>query len=414
MSSDKQFTATGDADIGFQTTGRTIKTGVSVAGTVAGIVAIVPTPDGTGIIARGEIATTKSPAFSQHAGVYGEADNLGVIGWGTVATSTGVFGGTRNGDGFGIRGETLTGTGIQGQSFGTGRAVVGISGEGDAIVGKTDGGIGVQGSSVNRMGVFGESTNFDGVFGNSHHNPGAGVSGHNDAGGIGVYGESLKPGSGSGSRDGAGDGLTGASADGRGVVGLSRTQAGVVGFSDAFVGVWAESKDPTRAGLFATNNRGAGLAARIEGNVEVTGDIRLVNADCAEDFYVTDAETIRPGTVMVIDGEDRLSQSVGAYDKRVAGVVAGAGDYRPGIVLDKQESSGGRRRLPISVLGKVYCKVDANYCSIDVGDLLTTSPTPGHAMKVLEPNKAFGAVIGKALRSLNGGQGLIPILITLQ
>jgi hypothetical protein len=49
-----------------------------------------------------------------------------------------------------------------------------------------------------------------------------------------------------------------------------------------------------------------------------------------------------------------------------------------------------------------------------MGDLLTTSPTPGHAMKADDPLKAFGAVIGKALRPLDEGEGLIPILIALQ
>jgi hypothetical protein len=62
----------------------------------------------------------------------------------------------------------------------------------------------------------------------------------------------------------------------------------------------------------------------------------------------------------------------------------------------------------------VYCKVDAQYSPIEVGDLLTTSPTPGHAMKADDPLKAFGTVIGKALRPLSEGQGLIPILIALQ
>jgi hypothetical protein len=35
-------------------------------------------------------------------------------------------------------------------------------------------------------------------------------------------------------------------------------------------------------------------------------------------------------------------------------------------------------------------------------------------MKATKPSKAFGAVIGKALRPLKDGQGLIPILIALQ
>ncbi|SIO63197.1 hypothetical protein SAMN05443247_09627 [Bradyrhizobium erythrophlei] len=73
MSTDKQFTATGDADIGFQTTGNTIGTGVSVTGVLAGVVAAVPTADGTGTIARGQIATSRSPAFNQHAGVWPQA-----------------------------------------------------------------------------------------------------------------------------------------------------------------------------------------------------------------------------------------------------------------------------------------------------------------------------------------------------
>jgi hypothetical protein len=66
------------------------------------------------------------------------------------------------------------------------------------------------------------------------------------------------------------------------------------------------------------------------------------------------------------------------------------------------------------LLGKVYCKIDAQYSPTGVGDLLTTSPTPGHAMKVDDPLKAFGAVIGKALRPLRSGQELVPILIALQ
>jgi hypothetical protein len=48
---------------------------------------------------------------------------------------------------------------------------------------------------------------------------------------------------------------------------------------------------------------------------------------------------------------------------------------------------------------------------IDVGNLLTTSSTSGYAMKAGDPLKSFGAVIGKALRPLAEGQGLIPILI---
>ena len=106
------------------------------------------------------------------------------------------------------------------------------------------------------------------------------------------------------------------------------------------------------------------------------------------------------------------SESSTAYDKRVAGVVSGAGGYRPGLILDRQPGQQGR--APLALLGKVYCKVDAGYGPIEVGDLLTTSPIRGHAMKADDPVKAFGAVIGKALKRFSGGTGLIPILIALQ
>jgi hypothetical protein len=140
------------------------------------------------------------------------------------------------------------------------------------------------------------------------------------------------------------------------------------------------------------------------------GDIKLFGADCAEEFEV--AEQADPGVVMVIDDQGKLCASTTAYDRRVAGVVAGAGDLRPGIVLGHTDEDTGR--LPIALSGRTYCKVDARFGAIAIGDLLTTSPTRGHAMKAADATHAFGAVIGKALRPLPTGQGLIPILIALQ
>jgi len=150
------------------------------------------------------------------------------------------------------------------------------------------------------------------------------------------------------------------------------------------------------------------------GNVEVTvGDIRLSGADCAEDFDTREIESVEPGSVMVATEGGRLQQSFKAYDKGVIGVVSGAGNYQPGIILGQQKKSP-ENRLPIALMGKVYCKVDADQAAIEVGDLLTTSPTQGHAMKVLDPIKAFGTVIGKALGALDAGKGMIPILVALQ
>ena len=95
------------------------------------------------------------------------------------------------------------------------------------------------------------------------------------------------------------------------------------------------------------------------------------------------------------------------------GVVAGAGAYRPGIVLDRRGADTGSR-LPISVVGKVTCRADARYGPIGVGDLLTSSPSTGAAMRVADPAVATGAIIGKALTPLASGMGSIDMLVALQ
>jgi hypothetical protein len=277
------------------------------------------------------------------------------------------------------------------------------------------------------------------VLGNSQYGVGVhGISGEGseagpNTGGSGVFGE----------HTGGGNGVYGTSVSGNAVAGKSTTgNAGWFENTQTGNGVQGTTSDSNSSGVIGVNNVGgngvygtsvsgnavAGKSTKgnagwfdgpvyVNGNVDVTGDVVLsaVSAsggDCAEEFEVTGTADIEPGTVMVLDQNGALRSSQQAYDKRVAGVISGAGDYKPGLILDRKESSEGR--VPIALIGKVYCKVDAQYVAIEVGDLLTTSPTPGHAMKAADPLKAFGTVIGKALRPLEGGQGLIPILVALQ
>jgi hypothetical protein len=165
--------------------------------------------------------------------------------------------------------------------------------------------------------------------------------------------------------------------------------------------------------LFAASGDNSTTAeATIHLNGEA-GDIILRNADCAEDFPIENASSVEPGTVLVIGGDTQLRVCSEAYDKRVAGVVAGAGSYKPGIILGRKEDQRDNS-LPVALMGRVYCKVDSRQGAIEVGDLLTTSPTPGHAMKVTDPMKAFGAVIGKAPEPISRRMGMIPILVALQ
>ena len=162
-------------------------------------------------------------------------------------------------------------------------------------------------------------------------------------------------------------------------------------------------------GMILLRNAAGKEMVRLDGK---EGDIILQNADCAEEFDVAEDELVEAGTVMVLDDNGQLRVSDGVYDKKVAGVVSGAGEYKPGIILDKQP--GNKSRHPIALMGKVYCKVDARQSPISVGDLLTTSETPGHAMKANDVLQAFGAVLGKALGSLTEGVGMIPVLVSLQ
>ncbi len=150
----------------------------------------------------------------------------------------------------------------------------------------------------------------------------------------------------------------------------------------------------------------------VSGNINVKGDVVLTGADCAEQFDLGADEIADPGTVMAIDETGALRASRKAYDRAVAGVVSGAGEFRPGIVLDQR--SDARGRAAIALVGKVYCKVDADVAPVAVGDLLTTSDRPGHAMKLTDPLLGFGSVIGKALKPMASGQGLLPILVALQ
>ena len=142
------------------------------------------------------------------------------------------------------------------------------------------------------------------------------------------------------------------------------------------------------------------------------GDISLGNADCAEEFDIAEQSNVEAGTVVCLDSQGQLRAGNQPYDKKVAGVISGAGDYKPGIILDQRPSDSDRK--PVALMGKVFCKVDATFAPIEIGDLLTTSATEGHAMKATAPAQAFGSVIGKALGSLPEGIGLIPILVTLQ
>jgi hypothetical protein len=227
-----------------------------------------------------------------------------------------------------------------------------------------------------------------------------------------------------------GPGLYGKSASGHGVYGeVSNSSAavfglnngsgyGLYGVSRGGYGVFASSS--ITAGYFVSDNgigiyaKGAKYALHARGDVIIENGGVWVNSkrvhDFAEPFELVDKENLEQGDVVVIDpaNPEHLKKSEKAYDPLVAGVVSSL--QQAGLIIGARKDNS--KDKPIALVGRVLCKVDARYAPIQVGDLLTTSDTPGHAMKAIDPKP--GTIIGKALQPLESGTGKILILISLQ
>ena len=143
-------------------------------------------------------------------------------------------------------------------------------------------------------------------------------------------------------------------------------------------------------------------------------------SDIAEPADVTTldlVEQVEPGMVMVIDRErdGRLVPCSAAYDTAVAGVISGANGLAPGMVLKAEGQAHADGEHPLAMVGRVWVLCDADAAGpIARGDRLTTSATPGHAMRVGDEARAPGTVIGKAMTELKDGKGLVLVLVNLQ
>jgi hypothetical protein len=145
------------------------------------------------------------------------------------------------------------------------------------------------------------------------------------------------------------------------------------------------------------------------------GNSGLLSAsgDMAE-MFPSSGEAVMPGSVMAIDPERPGALRVASrpYDRRVAGVVSGARDYRPGITLNV--GSTDPSRVTVTLTGTVYCLVTSANGPVRAGDLLTSSAVPGYAMRAGDTDSARGAILGKALEDLRGDRGLVLTLASLQ
>jgi len=205
------------------------------------------------------------------------------------------------------------------------------------------------------------------------------------------------------------------------------------GAAVGYWGWWSETNDSFGRGdgvfgvadvngnyrVLATVNRsgyGGVAVSDAGGNVTAYMDAEVgfwsKNGDVAENFPSVGSE-IRPGSVLVLDSQKpgALALSTQAYDRRVAGVVSGASDYKSAITLGKREEAG---HVPVTLTGTAYCLVTNANGPIRAGDLLTTSSIPGHAMRVTDFAASQGAILGKAMQDFDDDTGLIMILAALQ
>jgi hypothetical protein len=171
-------------------------------------------------------------------------------------------------------------------------------------------------------------------------------------------------------------------------------------------------------GIYAQCTSSGGWAGIFRGKVKIqnSGGQTVVEIgeglDYAEGFDVTDPLTVEPGSVMILDPDNpgNLAVSHEPYDKKVAGIIAGANKLNSGVRL-----GAGQFDHDVALAGRVYCNVDASQQAVEIGDMLTTSSLPGYAMPASDPSLSRGAILGKAMQKIEkGNKGKILVLVTLQ
>ena len=403
-------------------------------------------------------------------GAYIGEDGLGPYGY-IGGSANAVFGSSMAddaiyGDSFAVRaagvrgvGRGNDGQGVYGEHFGNGHGVYGKTGDTDNKSGVFGEGPfrGVTGMSTDGIGVYGEGA-YGGVTGMS--TDGIGVYGASSAqhaiygdtsaaGKVGIYGsfggQTADPVHsaaiyGNGGRSGA-PGVRGYAHSDKGVEGDSRNDYGVYGTSTTNHAVVGKATADGAAGVLGVRLGGAvpdtstfsrtyGVIAigglGVQGNAYVTGTVRTdsldrtdVTLDIAEWIQASD-NSIEAGDVVVLDPQahKKVAKSTVAYSTLVAGIVStnpaflAGGLVEEGVVGSSKEGMESKGYRMLALAGQVPTKVTTENGPIKVGDLLTSSSTPGHAMKATDPK--IGTIVGKAMEPLESGNGKIVVLVTLQ
>jgi hypothetical protein len=192
------------------------------------------------------------------------------------------------------------------------------------------------------------------------------------------------------------------------------------GFNRVYAQAWNGVNQSAYIGLInSAGSQTITLDADQSGDGRITTQVLQITggSDLSEQFDIkTMHDELKAGMIVSIDPEKpgQLVMSRNSYDKTVAGIISGAGGVKTGMLMG-QKGTEADGKHPVALTGRVYCYVDADAGgAIEPGDLLTTSPTPGHGMKVTDHAKATGAIIGKAMGKLTSGKGLVLVLVSLQ
>jgi hypothetical protein len=371
------FAETPNTSSGIAVWGRATGSGDGVRGNSSG-------DDAAGV--RGVNSATSADANFPAPGVYGYSSK-----------GIGVYG--KSASSIGLRVEGKTGGAIIETDGGVGLDVVGVT-------------KGINVSATTGFALYATSDNFHAVRGGTSHNESSGILGNNYADVFNsIY---LNPGVRGWSKRGVGVYAT--SQYGHGIIGravLSTIPSLSKKYGGFFVG------DGTQQVL------GLGVKGHsyFDGNAWATGSFisnSTLSLDFAEWIKVSDAK-VESGDVVVIDtnNAEKLKKASSPYSTLVAGIVSTSPAFLAGgmseddtdKIYTKEEMEAKGYRM-LALVGQVPTKVSTENGPIKIGDLLTTSNTPGHAMKATDPK--IGTIVGKALEALPSGKGKIKVLVTLQ
>ncbi len=124
---------------------------------------------------------------------------------------------------------------------------------------------------------------------------------------------------------------------------------------------------------------------------------QIQGADLAEWYSASSSEQLEPGDVLSISTNEEVSgfvtKSNQEYDNRILGIVTTSPGYVLGQKIDPND-------VEVALAGRIPVKISTENGIIKKGDLLTSSSTPGVAMKATRP----GQTLGKALENYSGSE----------